>query len=141
MHDGAHGADQRTKDGAGDGVAVTLRDRIERDPNVRLAAVAAATNWALANPIPAWSLAVGANAEKLAAAWGEAVAARVLVAVGMALEVLPQCVIPGCPVDVDPDQLVELATATSPYRELRPACPEHLARLRTIGLPVRRRTS
>lgn len=131
MHDGAQRADQRTKDSAGDGAAVTqrdpiravldkvwcaavdaalspelagdeareryrgatldaalqaLRDRVETDPDVRWAATRAARNWALVNPIPAWGLAVGADAEKLADAWGAAVAERVLLAVADAIE-------------------------------------------------------
>ncbi len=86
MHDGALSADQRTNDSAGDGLPVTLRDRIERDPDVRAAALAAARNWALVNPIPAWGLATGAGAEKLADTWGAAVVDRVLLAVADAIE-------------------------------------------------------
>lgn len=41
---------------------------------------AAAENWALLYPIPAWGLATGADAEKVARIWGAQVADRVLVA-------------------------------------------------------------
>jgi hypothetical protein len=51
--------------------AMTLDD-------ARAAAVEAAKNWALMYPIPAWSLAHGAGAEKLASNWAEAIGRQVI---------------------------------------------------------------
>lgn len=50
-------------------------------PDLRALAAEAAEKWALLYPIPAWGLATGAEAGKLAATWGEQVADAVLAAV------------------------------------------------------------
>jgi hypothetical protein len=49
---------------------------------------------------------------------------------------MSRCMIDECPAEVDARFVVEVAIVERPYKELRGACAEHLAKLHDIGLRV-----